>query len=40
VAFVRERRGAYRAFVGKTDGRRTLGRTRHRFEDNIKMGWA
>jgi hypothetical protein len=32
-----ERRGAYRAFVGKHEGRRPLGRPRHRWEDNIKM---
>jgi hypothetical protein len=39
-----ERRGAYRAFVGKPEGRRPLGRPRHRWEDNIKtdlreVGW-
>jgi hypothetical protein len=39
-----ERRGAYRALVGKPEGRRTLGRPRRRWEDNIKMdlredGW-
>jgi hypothetical protein len=33
-----ERRGAYRALVGKPDGRRPLGRPRRRWEDNIKMG--
>jgi hypothetical protein len=32
-----ERRGAYRALVGKPDGRRPLGRPRRRWEDNIKM---
>jgi hypothetical protein len=40
-----ERRGAYRALVGKPEGRRPLGRPRHRWEDNIKMdlrevGWG
>jgi hypothetical protein len=40
-----ERRGAYRALVGKPEGRRTLGRPRRRWEDNIKMdfrevGWG
>jgi hypothetical protein len=37
-----ERRGAYRALVGKPDGRRPLGRPRLRWEDNIKMevGWG
>jgi hypothetical protein len=32
-----ERRGAYRVLVGKLEGRRPLGRHRHRWEDNIKM---
>jgi hypothetical protein len=32
-----ERRGAYRALVGKPEGRRELGTPRHRREDNIKM---
>jgi hypothetical protein len=40
-----ERRGAYRALVGKPEGRRPLGRPRHRWEYNIKMdlrevGWG
>jgi hypothetical protein len=40
-----ERRGAYRALVGKPEGRRPLGRPRLRWEDNIKMdlrevGWG
>jgi hypothetical protein len=30
--------GAQRALVGKFEGRRPLGRPRHRWEDNIKMG--
>jgi hypothetical protein len=32
-----ERRGAYRALVGKPEGRRPLGRPRCRWEDNSKM---
>jgi hypothetical protein len=32
-----ERRGAYRALVGKPEGRRPLGRPRRKWEDNIKM---
>jgi hypothetical protein len=32
-----ERRGAYRVSVGKSEGRRPLGRPRRRWEDNIKM---
>jgi hypothetical protein len=40
-----ERRAAYRALVGKPEGRRPLGRPRRRWEDNIKMdlrevGWG
>jgi hypothetical protein len=40
-----ERRGAYRALVGKLEGRRPLGRPWRRWEDNIKMdlrevGWG
>ena len=30
-----ERRGAYRVLVGETEGKRPLGRPRHRWEDNI-----
>jgi hypothetical protein len=37
VARMGERRGAYRALVGKPEGRRPLGRPRRRWEDNIKM---
>jgi hypothetical protein len=32
-----ESRGVYRVFVGKTGGKRSLGRSRRRWEDNIKM---
>ena len=32
-----ERRGIYRILVGKPEGKRPLGRPRHRWEDNIKM---
>ena len=31
------RRGVYRVLVGKLEGKRPLGRTRIRWEDNIKM---
>jgi hypothetical protein len=39
-----ERRNAYRIFVGKPEGKRPLGKPRHRWVDNIKMhlkeiGW-
>jgi hypothetical protein len=45
VALMGERRGPYRALVGKPEGRRPLGRPRRRWEDNIKMdlrevGWG
>jgi hypothetical protein len=32
-----ERRGAYRALVGKPEGKRPLGRPKRRWENNIKM---
>jgi len=32
-----ENRGVYRVLVGKPEGRRPLGRPRHRWEDSIKM---
>jgi len=32
-----ERRGIYRVWVGKPEGKRTLGTTRRRWEDNCKM---
>jgi hypothetical protein len=37
VAGVGERRGVYRVLVGTPKGRKSLGRPRHRWEDNIKM---
>jgi len=37
VARVGERRGVYRVLVGKPEGKRPLGRLRHRWEENIKM---
>ena len=33
-----EKRGIYRILVGKSEGERPLGRTKNRWEDNIKMG--
>ena len=40
-----ERRGEHMVLVGKPDGKRPLGRPRHRWEDSIKMdlqevGWG
>jgi len=37
VAHMGERRGVDRILVGKSEGKRPLGRPRHRWEDNIKM---
>jgi hypothetical protein len=42
---MREGRGAYRILVGRPEGRKPLGRPRHRWEDNFKMdlqevGWG
>jgi len=39
------RRGAYRVLLGKPEGKSSLGKPRHRWEDNIKMdlqdgGWG
>jgi hypothetical protein len=40
-----EKRGAYRILVGRPAGKRSLGRPRRRWEDNIKVdlqavGWG
>ena len=40
-----ERRGVYGVLVGKPDGKRPLGRRRHRWEDNSnihlqEIGWG
>jgi len=45
VARMGDRRGLYRVLMRKPEGERPLGRSRHRWEDNIKMdlqyvGWA
>jgi hypothetical protein len=45
VAHMGEKRGAYGILVGRPEGRRPLGRPRHRWENNIKMdlqevGWG
>jgi hypothetical protein len=34
---MRAKRNAYRILVGKTEGKRQLGRPRHRWVDNIEM---
>jgi hypothetical protein len=45
MARMGDRRGAYRAVVGKPEGKRPFGRPRRRWEDNIGMdikelGWG
>jgi hypothetical protein len=45
VARMGEKRNAYRLLVGKPEGKRPLGRPRHRWVDNIKIdlveiGWG
>jgi hypothetical protein len=37
VARMGEERGVHRVLVGKSEGKRPLGRPRRRWEDNIKM---
>ena len=37
VAHMGEERGAYRVLVGKPEGKRSLGRPRRRWVDNIRM---
>jgi len=37
VAHIEEERGVYRDLMGKPEGRRPLGRPRHRCVDNIRM---
>ena len=37
IVHIGKRRGIYRVFVGKPEGKRPLWRTRCRWEDNIKM---
>ena len=37
MARMGERRGVHRVLVGKPEGKRQLGRPRHRWEHNIKM---
>jgi hypothetical protein len=39
VARMEEKRDAYRILVGETEGKRALGRTRHRWVDNIVTCW-
>ena len=37
MAHMGERRSVHRVLVGKPEGKRPLGRPRHRWEDNMKM---
>ena len=36
VALMEDRRGAYRVLVGRPQGKRPLGNSRRRWEDNVK----
>jgi hypothetical protein len=45
VACMEEERNVYKVLVGKTEGKRPLGRPSHRWEDGIRMylreiGWG
>jgi hypothetical protein len=45
VEYTEEKRNAYRDFVGKLEGKRPLGRSRRKWEDNTKRdrrekGWC
>ena len=40
VACVGEKRGVYRILAGKAEGKIALGRPRHRWEDDFKVGWG
>jgi len=35
---MRERRSVYRVLLGKPEGKRPLGRSRRRWEDNTELG--
>ena len=37
MALMEEGRGVHKIFMRKPEGKRPLGRPRHRWEDNIKM---
>jgi hypothetical protein len=39
VARMGEKRNVYRLLVGRSEGKRPLGRPRHRWRDNIKMNF-
>jgi len=39
VAHMEEMRNPYSFLIGKAEGKRLLGRPRHRFEGNIKVGF-
>jgi hypothetical protein len=38
VARMGQKRGAYRVLVGVSEGRRSFGRPRHRWDNTVKLG--
>ena len=40
VALIEQSKNAYRVLVGKSEGKRPLGRPRRRWEDNFKMDFG
>jgi hypothetical protein len=40
VARMGEKRKSYRLLAGKPEGKRTIGRPRRRWVDNIRMDWS
>jgi hypothetical protein len=39
VARIGESKGAYKVLVGKREGKRRLGRPRHKWKDNLILRW-
>ena len=37
MASVGDREGAYRVLMGRPDGKRPVGRPRHKLKDNVKI---
>jgi hypothetical protein len=39
VAYTREKFSVCRIVMGRPEGKRPIGRTRHQWQCNVKMGW-